>query len=216
MILVCDTMPTDGPQYFTDALAALALDGREGVVHSIPQDGIPDLSGVDAVVITGSTAGVYETADRPWIDDGRRLVRELVEREIPTYGVCFGHQLVNDALGGTVEAGEQKRGIVDVELADDRIFDGISSQIPMVHGDYVREPGDEMETIGSASYYEHLATRHASAPIWTTQYHPEFTVALLDRIADDFGWPETDTDRDFTGVTANETVANFARLAGLD
>ncbi|WP_410765683.1 type 1 glutamine amidotransferase [Haloferax sp. DFSO60] len=215
MILVCDTMPTDGPQYFTDALATLALEGREGAVHSIPQEGIPDLPGVDAVIITGSTAGVYETADRPWIDDGRALVHELVEREIPTYGVCFGHQLVNDALGGTVEAGDQKRGIVDVEL-DDPLFDDISNQIPMVHGDYVLEPGDEMETIGAASYYDHLATRHTDAPVWTTQYHPEFTIELLDRIADDFGWPEDEADRDFGNVTADKTVSNFARLAGID
>ncbi|KAB1197278.1 MULTISPECIES: type 1 glutamine amidotransferase [Haloferax] len=216
MLLVCDTMPQDGPSYFTDALASLALDGRDGVVHSLPGDGLPTLSDVDAVVVTGSTAGVYETAERPWIDDGHRLVRELVAREIPTLGVCFGHQLVNDALGGTVESGDQKRGLVDIELADDPVFEGVSGQIPMVHGDYVVEPGDRMETIGAADYYDHLATRHESAPVWTVQYHPEFTAALLDRIADDFGWPDGDENRDFDDVTAVKTVENFAGLAGLD
>ena len=216
MLLVCDTMTPHGPSYFTDALASLAFDGREGVVHSLPRDGLPTLSNVDAVVITGSIAGVYETRDRPWIADGRRLVRELVARELPTLGVCFGHQLVNDALGGTVEAGDQKRGIVDVELAADPMFESVSNRIPMVHGDYVVEPGDRMETIGSADYYDHLATRHESAPVWTVQYHPEFTDALLDRIADDFGWPESDADRDFDDVTAARTVDNFAALAGLD
>ncbi|KAB1186718.1 MULTISPECIES: type 1 glutamine amidotransferase [Haloferax] len=216
MLLVCDTMALDGPSYFTDALADLALDGRDGVVHSLPSDGLPSLSDVDAVVVTGSTAGVYEADERPWIDDGRRLVRELVAREIPTLGVCFGHQLVNDALGGTVEAGDQKRGLVDVDLADDPVFEGIASTIPMVHGDYVVEPGKRMETIASADYYDHLATRHESAPVWTVQYHPEFTAALFDRIADDFGWPEDDSDRDFDDVTAVNTVENFAALAGLD
>jgi GMP synthase (glutamine-hydrolysing) len=209
-------MVPEGPSYFTDALAALALDDREGVVHSLPRDGLPSLSDVDAVVVTGSTAGVYEADERPWIADGRRLVRALVAREIPTLGVCFGHQLVNDALGGSVEAGDQRRGIVDVDLDDDPLFDGVSGSIPMVHGDYVVEPGDRMETIGSADYYDHLATRHESAPVWTVQYHPEFTASLLDRIADDFGWPDDDADRDFDDVTADQTVDNFASVAGLD
>lgn len=216
MLLVCDTMAADGPSYFTDALADLALDSREGVVHSLPSDGLPTLSDVDAVIVTGSTAGVYEADERPWIDDGRRLVRELVAREIPTLGVCFGHQLVNDALGGSVDAGDQKRGIVDVELDDDPLFDGVAGTIPMVHGDYVTSPGDRMETIGSADYYDHLATRHESAPVWTVQYHPEFTASLLDRIDDDFGWPDDDANRDFDEVTAAKTVDNFASLAGLD
>ncbi|KAB1192461.1 type 1 glutamine amidotransferase [Haloferax sp. MBLA0076] len=216
MLLVCDTMVSDGPSYFTDALADLALDGRDGVVHSLPGDGLPTLSDVDAVIVTGSTAGVYEADERPWIADGRRLVRELVAREIPTLGVCFGHQLVNDALGGTVDAGHQKRGIVEVELDDDPVFEGVSGKIPMVHGDYVVSPGDRMETIASADYYDHLATRHESAPVWTVQYHPEFTGTLLDRITDDFGWPDEEDHNDFDDVTAAKTVENFASLAGLD
>ncbi|ELZ74971.1 GMP synthase [Haloferax larsenii JCM 13917] len=216
MLLVCDTMPSDGPTYFTDALVTMALDGREGVVHSIPDAGLPALSGVDAAIVSGSTAGVYETDDRPWIDGARKLVRDLAAREIPTLGICFGHQLVNDAFGGSVEAGDQQRGLVDVEFDDDPLFDGLSERTPLVHGDYVVEPGDGMETIGSADYYDHLATRHESLPVWTVQYHPEFTASLLDRIADDFGWPDTDGERDFSDVNAAQTIDNFARVAGLD
>ena len=210
------TVPADGPAYFTDALADLALDGREGTVHSLPDDGLPTLSNVDAVVLTGSTAGVYESDERPWLDDARLLARDLVARELPTLGVCFGHQLVNDALGGTVEAGDQRRGIADVDLGDDPLFEGVSGRIPMVHGDYVVAPGDRMVTVASADYYDHLATRHEDAPVWTVQYHPEFTAALLDRIADDFGWPDDDADRDFGDVTADRTVENFVAAAGLD
>ncbi|WP_396610697.1 type 1 glutamine amidotransferase [Haloferax sp. S1W] len=214
MLLVCDTMPEDGPAYFTGALTELAFDGRDGRVHSVLEAGFPALSNVDAAIVTGSTAGVYEADDRPWIADARRLVRDLVAREIPTLGVCFGHQLVNDALGGTVEAGDQQRGLVDVDLGDDPLFDGISNRIPLVHGDYVVEPGDGMETIASAEYYDHLATRHESLPVWTVQYHPEFTESLLDRIVADFGWP--DDEHDFSAVNAARTVDNFAMLADLN
>jgi GMP synthase (glutamine-hydrolysing) len=83
----------------------------------------------------------------------------------------------------------------------------------MVHGDHVTDLGDGMESIASADYYPHLASRHTDAPVWTTQYHPEFTADVLSRVERDFGWVGS---RDFSDVTAARTVANFRRLAGLD
>lgn len=85
----------------------------------------------------------------------------------------------------------------------------------MIHDGYVVAPGNHMETVASADYYDHLATRHESASVWTVRYHPEFTAGLLDHIADDFGWPGDDAGRDFDDMTANRTLENFV-VAGLD
>ncbi len=211
MLLVCDTeVDPDAYGYLPRALRALLPDHEH--CH-YPSGERPSLDGVDAVVVTGSTAGVYEVDDRPWIRDATRFVRRAVDREIPLLGVCFGHQLVNDALGGRVEHRGLTARLVDADLVDDPLFAGVEPTLPMVHGDHVTELGVGMEPIASADYYPLLASRHADAPAWTTQYHPEFTGDLLSRIDRDFGWEGA---RDFGDVTAARTVENFLRLAAID
>jgi GMP synthase (glutamine-hydrolysing) len=212
MLLVCDTeVDHDAYGYLPRALRGLLPDHEQ--YHVPTRGGTPSLDGVDAVVVTGSTAGVYEADDRPWIPRAAAFVRRVVDREIPTLGVCFGHQLVNDALGGRVEHRGLTARLVEADLADDPLFTGVSRTLPMVHGDHVTRLGDGMEPIASAGYYPYLATRHVDAPVWTTQYHPELTADLLPRIERDFGW---EGPRDFTDVTTERTVANFLRLAGVD
>ncbi len=171
--------------------------------------GQPDLSGVDGVVLGGSTAGVYEDDEHAWIREQKDLVCELVERGVPTLGVCFGHQIVNDALGGTVEnTGERRANLVRADLRDDPLFDGVGDVVPVLHSDRVTETGDRMEVIGEAEYYDAFATRHRDAPVWTVQYHPEFTpnVKHLGN-----GW--TENDLSFAGSTATRTLENFYALA---
>ncbi|MFC4358447.1 type 1 glutamine amidotransferase [Halobium salinum] len=167
---------------------------------------------LDAVVLTGSTAGVYDADDHPWMAEERRFVRRLVDAGVPTLGVCFGHQLVNDALGGTVEHRGLTAELVAVDFTDDPLFDGVAATVPMVHGDHVVDPGEAMESVASADYYPHLATRHRDAPVWTVQYHPEFGADLRERVAADFEWHET--GRSFADATHDRTVRNFLRLAG--
>ena len=177
--------------------------------------GRPDpLDDADAVVLSGSTAGVYETASYPWMDDLREIVRDLRDATVPTLGICFGHQLVNDALGGRVEHWGLRKGIETVRFGGDPLFEGVGTRVPVVHGDFVVELGEELTPIAGADYHEHIATRHRDAPVWTVQYHPELTATLLPRIDADFGWPTDPDHRDFSEVTVERTLSNFVDLAG--
>ncbi|MFP8958228.1 type 1 glutamine amidotransferase [Natrialbaceae archaeon A-CW3] len=206
-ILVVRNEVDDEYAYHCDALASYIPNALE---CDFPAGDRPSLESVDGVLLTGSTAGVYEVDDRPWIADQESLVRDLLEREIPTLGVCFGHQVVNSALGGTVEARDTTTQLVTADLADDPLFDGVEPVFPAVHGDIVTEPGDELELIASASYYPAFATRHREAPLWTTQFHPEFTADLRDRLEADFGW--TETEHDFAELNATRVFENFRKL----
>lgn len=194
-------------EYHCDALASHFPDAQE---LTSPAGERPDIEGVDGVVLTGSTAGVYERNDRPWIGELEDLVRDLLERRVPTLGVCFGHQVVNTALGGTVDHVGTTCRLVDVDLADDPLFSGVSSIVPVAHGDVVTEIGEGMDVIGSADYYEAFCTRHREAPLWTVQFHPEFTPGYRKCLEADFGW--TETGHTFEDVTATRVFENFREI----
>ncbi|MFP4632202.1 MAG: type 1 glutamine amidotransferase [Halobacteriales archaeon] len=184
----------------------------EHEVHDFARDRRPpevDHDEVTGVVVGGSTAGVHEAADQPWIEREAEYVRSLVADGVPVLGICFGHQLVNHALGGTVRPGDQRHAnLVRVELDDDPLFSGVDDVVPVLHSDFVVEPGDEMRTIATTEYYDHFATRHESAPVWTVQYHPEFT-PRVEHLG--MGW--TENHLSFEDSTATRTLANFHELA---
>jgi len=195
-------------EFHCDALAACLP--TADAVDFVAGERVP-LAEADGVVLTGSTAGVYESDRRPWIAEQETLVRELVERSVPTLGVCFGHQVVNSALGGTVEHVGTTATLVDATLAEDPIFDGVEPVVVSLHGDVVTEPGADMDVIASADHARVFGTRHRTAPLWTVQFHPEITASHRDRLVEDFDW-RTD-ERSFDDVTAPRIFENFERLA---
>lgn len=194
-------------EYHCDALAAQFPAAEE---IDFVAGGRPPLDEADGVVLTGSTAAVYESDSRPWITEQESLVRELVDREIPTLGVCFGHQVANSALGGTVEEVGTTATLVEAELADDPLFDGVSSVVVSLHGDVVTESGTGMEVIASADHAHVFGSRHESAPLWTVQFHPEITVSEREELLDHFDWdPEQFS---FEDVDAGGVFENFLRF----
>lgn len=208
MLLVMENEVDPDCRYFVRAMRTFLPDHE--VYDYVTEGGQPSLSGVDGVIIAGSTAGVYERDEYPWMETEAGFVRELVERRIPTLGVCFGHQLANYALGGAVEHLGLTNELVRADLEDDPLFEGVSPIVPAIHGDHVVEIGDGMEPIASTAYNEYFATRHRDAPLWTTQFHPEFTGELLPKIRDDFGWHENELS--FDDVSSARVFENFAEL----
>lgn len=194
-------------EYHCDALAAQFPTAEE--VDFVAGERVP-LADADGVVLTGSTAAVYESESRPWIAEQEALVRELVDREIPTLGVCFGHQVANSALGGTVESIGTTATLVEASLAGDPLFEGVDPVVVSLHGDAVTEPGKGMDVIASADHARVFGTRHQTAPLWTVQFHPEITASHRDRLVEDFGWESK--QHSFEDVTAGRIFENFEAL----
>lgn len=162
----------------------------------------------DGIIISGSTASVYE-AQQEFVDRQQRLIRECISESIPLLGICFGHQLVNYALGGEVREDRRRATFVQMSVTetDDPVLSGVNPVVPVLHSDVVVELGDGLRSIATTDYNKHFCTRHDTAPIWTVQYHPEFTQRVEENPSD---W--TRGDYDFTHCTATKTISNFVDI----
>lgn len=124
-ILVLQHHPEEHPGVFRDFLAE---DGIEwDAVELDAGETIPSLDGYAALWSFGGPMDVWQKADHPWIENEIAVLREAVmEREMPVLGVCLGHQLLAEALGG--EVGPMERGEIGVL---DVIATGIGASDPL-------------------------------------------------------------------------------------
>ncbi|MBA5778762.1 gamma-glutamyl-gamma-aminobutyrate hydrolase family protein [Stappia sp. F7233] len=95
------------PAMFRELLAETGATFR---TYAILDGDIPsDPSECDAWLITGSKFGVYDGFD--WIEKLKEFVRKAHEARRPIVGICFGHQLIAEALGGKVEKSDKGWGV---------------------------------------------------------------------------------------------------------
>jgi GMP synthase (glutamine-hydrolysing) len=172
----------------------------------------PPVERFDGVVLSGSTDSVYGDHDA-WFDAELELIDRCVEAEIPLLGVCYGHQIINHALGGTVEADRRRATFVEMtehDRSEAGVLTGVEPVVPALHGDLVTELGDGMESVARTEYDPHFCSRHREAPVWTVQFHPEYTAAISEEVDD---WDPG--DHSFEEVTAPRVFDNFARHCGV-
>ena len=201
-ILVLDDEVQPDYRYLGPEIARIADDSDYHVYADDPTT--PDLGDYDGVIISGSTASVYEEGHE-FVDRQQELVHECIEREVPLLGICFGHQVVNAALGGTVEEDRRRATFVEMEVTvDDPVLDGVEPVVPVLHSDLVVELGRGLDSIARTDYNDNFCTRHESAPVWTVQYHPEFTERVEENPSD---WSRGEYD--FDDCNATTTITNF-------
>ncbi len=135
----------------------------------------------DAAVIGGSGDFSVVERDQDFFDPMAGLLRELVAASFPTFGCCFGFQLLVDALGGTIVRDPRRAelGSFDVELTDEGIKDPLFGPLPrrfvaqMGHFDRAAALPDGFPNLASSRRCFYQAVRVPGAPVWATQFHPE-------------------------------------------
>lgn len=162
---------------------------REGLGEAAPElveldarsAELPELSSFDAVIVTGSAASVTEGA--PWMHRaGRRLVA-CVRASVPLLGVCFGHQLLAQALGGEVQRNPFGREIgsvrFDLTAPDPVLAAGATDYVVnMTHVDAVVRLPPGAEQLGRTALDPYAALRFAPRA-WGVQFHPEMDADVM-------------------------------------
>jgi len=138
----------------------------------IPQDP----RAADLWVVTGSRFGVYEGHD--WIAPAEAFIRACRDAAVPMVGICFGHQLIAQALGGVVQKSDKGWGVGVHEYAP-RNWPEALGQVPekiaiqAYHQDQVITPPDGAETIAESDFCRFAALWYPGFAL-TVQGHPEF------------------------------------------
>ncbi|MGL3213701.1 type 1 glutamine amidotransferase [Bradyrhizobium sp. BR 1433] len=173
------------PQMFQRMVATADPSVGCDVVSLANGETLPDPVALDAILITGSAAGVYD--DVAWIAPLEAFVRTAHDKRIPTVGVCFGHQLIAQALGGTVRKSEKGWGIgrhVYRIAPDNGLIDGETIAVACSHQDQVVDPPASARTILSSGFTPHAALLYANGTTLSVQPHPEFTADYADALCD--------------------------------
>jgi GMP synthase-like glutamine amidotransferase len=145
-------------------------------VVSIPDgEALPDARKLEAILITGAAAGVYEGLD--WIPPLEEFVRTAHANKTPMVGVCFGHQLIAQALGGVVRKSEKGWGIgrhVYQVTPNNGVIAGEQLAIACSHQDQVIEPPEGARTILFSQFTPHAGLLYPNGTTLSVQPHPEF------------------------------------------
>ena len=150
-------------------------------------EAIPDLDNYDALWVMGGPMDVWDIEENPWLVAEKAAIRRWVgELKKPFLGLCLGHQLLADAMGGT--CGPQRPpeiGVMEVKLTQagqfDRLFEGVDERQHCLQWHSVRvaqEP--ENTTILASSEHGRVQAMRVGDNAWSMQYHVEVEEDTVD------------------------------------
>jgi GMP synthase (glutamine-hydrolysing) len=154
--------------------AMLADDGLTFEIFSVVDGKFPsNAEAAEGWLITGSRYGAYE--DHDWIPPLEDLIRDIHARALPMIGVCFGHQIIAQALGGKVEKfkGGWAVGRTEYDMG------GQTLAVNAWHQDQVTRRPDEARVLACNDFCENAVLAYGDT-IWTIQPHPEMSSEFVD------------------------------------
>ncbi len=183
---------------------------------------VVQLTDFDALMIGG--AGEYSaTLDYEWTPFVIELIKEAYTLSLPTFGSCWGHQMIARALGGTVRYDREKTemGCHWIELnqagMSDELFGGFPRRFKanMGHHDRVVQLPSDAIDLAISDTQPHQAFRIAGKPMYGTQFHSELDAQReKDRLyAYRDHYDEVETEADFQSII--DGLAETTEVDGL-
>lgn len=185
---------------------------------------LPHPSHADAFIITGSSSSVTERA--PWMLRAEEYIRRLHLERVPLFGICFGHQMIAQALGGNVTKNPRGREMGTIELIkksgspSDPILHGLPDrfQANATHVDIVAELPKDACVLAETSL-DPNAIYAIGDTTKCVQFHPEFDGDVMRGYVDARAHlvsaegldPQAIRDRSADAPHGAETLRNFIR-----
>ena len=183
-VLLCDTfpgrLPEDIPSYVSmhETLFQQAASKVKFKVFMAMEGDLPtDLHEDEIYMVPGCMYSAYDPI--PWIEKLHEWIRNAVANKLFLVGICFGHQIISRALGGTVEkfAGGWGTGVRESQVIDDsmlRTFTDGKLRLLYNHHDQVITPPEGAITLATSDFCRYEALRIGNH-VYTFQGHPEYT-----------------------------------------
>lgn len=122
-----------------------------------------------AIILSGGPASVYA-------DNAPQFDREIFKLDIPIFGICYGFQVMAQALGGEVtQTGKSEFGRTALTATNSKLFEGAphSQLVWMSHGDAVTKTPENFKVCATTSDTPVAAFENESGRFAGVQYHPE-------------------------------------------
>jgi len=170
-------------------IAGTGLAPEQTITVNVEKDEpLPQPDQVSGVIISGSHAMVTE--HRPWSEQTATWLTTAVG-QVPILGICYGHQLLGYALGGTVADNPHGRemGTVRItftpEAMQDNLIGGFTPTIDaqVSHKQSLLELPPGALLLGSSARDPHQAFRYGDQT-WGVQFHPEFDADIAAEYVD--------------------------------
>ena len=171
----------DYPELYNALLAPLDI---QLTTYRCDEGQMPDsVNEQDGWVCSPSRLSVYD--DHAWLRDVEQLLRDFVAHETPYVGICFGHQLMAQAMGSIVAKADFGWGIgaKHYEIVEPQPWMDSNADIVLAasHQDQVQSLPNGARLMARAPYCP-IGGMLIGDRAWTLQVHPEFSPALADSL----------------------------------
>jgi GMP synthase-like glutamine amidotransferase len=170
------------PDMFENLLAPHLPGWSYDSIHLSQGATLTDPATLDATLITGSPAGVYDHT--PWMSPLMDFIRWSAAATLPQIGICFGHQAIAHALGAQVGKSDKGWGI------GRHVYDIVALQswmgetppetfsLGVSHQDQVQSLPPGATLVGQSDFCEYAALAYPAIKAISFQGHPEFSPAF--------------------------------------
>jgi GMP synthase-like glutamine amidotransferase len=142
----------------------------------------------DGYIITGSPASA--NGDSAWIAELLNFIRAIDDAKVPTVGVCFGHQVIARALGGTVSKNPGGWGFGVAETMFNQLENWMEPKqksllLYAAHNEQVTQLPSRAIVMGGSNHCP-IGSYRIGEHIFTTEYHPEMTKEFMSGLIENY------------------------------
>ncbi|MDR2063861.1 MAG: type 1 glutamine amidotransferase [Candidatus Nomurabacteria bacterium] len=192
--------------------------------HAFLREEAPTVAKFDAFIISGGPMGVYQINKSPYdfVLAVVELTKQIIASNKPLLGICFGHQLIAQMMGGLVVRDEAKEEIGWTKMAVLEPVSPLLKDVPrefetfMYHTDRVAAVPKGAKVLMKSGQVDVGALEYLGKPIFSVQFHPEYDESTGNAIYASEGHPKAVRKVSETWERNRQQIlANFLKMIGI-